>query len=65
MNPLSTYEQGRVSELKEFFAGQNISEIALLEQARMDSISGVGQWKLVPGQPGWPADILDPEDGEI
>lgn len=65
MSPLSTYEQDRVSELKEFFADQNVPETALLEQARMDSLSGVGRWKLLPGQSGWPAEILDPANGEI
>ena len=65
MNALSIYEQDRVVELKKFFADQNVPESALVEQSQMDSLSGVGRWKLLPGQSGWPADILDPANGEI
>ena len=65
MNPPSTYEQSRILKLREFFASQDVSEVALVEQARMDSISGIGRWKLLPGQSGWPAEILDPGNGEI
>jgi hypothetical protein len=65
MNPPPNFDQDRVMELKEFFDGLDVPEAVILEQARMDSILGIGRWKRVPDQPNWPADILDPEDGKI